>query len=98
MEILYKSTRNENETVTASQAVLQGLAKDGGLFVPTAIPTLDVSLEKLATMSYQEVAYEVLKLFLTDYTEAELKHCINSAYDEKFDVKEIAPIQCDFFV
>ena len=93
MEILYKSTRNENETVTASQAVLQGLAKDGGLFVPTAIPKLDVSLEKLATMSYQEVAYEVLKLFLTDYTEAELKHCINSAYDEKFDVKEIAPIK-----
>ena len=64
MEILYKSTRNENETVTASQAVLQGLAKDGGLFVPTAIPKLDVSLDKLATMSYQEVAYEVLKLQL----------------------------------
>ncbi|MBQ8845602.1 MAG: threonine synthase, partial [Lachnospiraceae bacterium] len=57
MEILYRSTRNENETVTASQAVLQGLAKDGGLFVPTAIPKLDVSLEKLAAMPYQEVAY-----------------------------------------
>ncbi|MCH5274144.1 MAG: threonine synthase [Lachnospiraceae bacterium] len=93
MEIRYKSTRNEKETVTASQAILQGLAKDGGLFVPTAIPALDVSLDKLAKMSYQEVAYEVMKLFLTDYTEAELKHCINSAYDEKFDVKEIAPIR-----
>ena len=93
MEIRYKSTRNENETITASQAVLQGLAKDGGLFVPTAIPTLDVSLEDLSKMNYREVAYEVMKLFLTDYTEAELKHCINSAYDSKFDVPEIAPIR-----
>lgn len=93
MEIRYKSTRNEKETVTASQAILQGLAKDGGLFVPTAIPKLDVSLDALAKMSYQEVAYEVMKLFLTDYTEEELKHCIKSAYDEKFDVKEIAPLK-----
>lgn len=92
MDIRYKSTRNENETITASQAVLQGLAKDGGLFVPTEIPTLDVSLEALSKMNYREVAYEVMKLFLTDYTEAELKHCINSAYDQKFDVPEIAPI------
>lgn len=93
MEIRYKSTRNETETVTASQAILQGLAEDGGLFVPTAVPKLEVSLDALAKMSYQEVAYEVMKLFLTDYTEEELKHCIKSAYDEKFDVKEIAPIK-----
>ena len=43
-------------------------------------------------MSYQELAYEVLKLILTDYTEEELKYCINSAYDEKFDTKLIAPL------
>lgn len=55
MEILYQSTRNGKETVTASQAVLQGLAKDGGLFVPTSIPKLDVSLEALSKMNYREV-------------------------------------------
>ena len=93
MEILYKSTRNGKETVTASQAVLQGLAEDGGLFVPDSIPALDVSLSALSKMNYREVAYEVMKLFLTDYTEAELKHCISSAYDEKFDVPEIAPLR-----
>lgn len=93
MEILYQSTRNGKETVTASQAVLQGLAKDGGLFVPTSIPKLDVSLEALSKMNYREVAYEVMKLFLTDYTEAELKHCIDSAYDKKFDVPEIAALR-----
>ena len=93
MEILYKSTRGNGETVTASQAILKGLADDGGLFVPTQVPALDVPVEKLAEMSYQEVAYEVMSRFFSDFTEEELKHCINSAYDSKFDTKEIAPIR-----
>ena len=79
MELLYKSTRSADKTVTASYAILKGLAEDGGLFVPTAFPKLDVSIDQLAVMTYQEVAYEVMKLFLTDFTEEELKHCINSA-------------------
>ena len=92
MEVLYKSTRGNGETVTASQAILKGLSDDGGLFVPTSIPALDVPMEKLAAMSYQEVAYEVMSRFLTDFTEDELKNCIANAYDEKFDTKEIAPL------
>ena len=92
MDLIYKSTRNDNETVTASQAILYGLAKESGLYVPSFIPKMDVSLEDLAKMSYQETAYEVLKLFLTDFTEEELKYCINSAYDSKFDCAEIAPL------
>ncbi len=92
MELLYKSTRSADKTVTASYAILKGLAEDGGLYVPTAFPELDVPMEKLAGMSYQEVAYEVMKLFLTDFTEEELKSCINSAYDEKFDTEVIAPL------
>ena len=93
MAVKYVSTRDVNkQEITASQAILKGLADDGGLFVPTSIPKLDVSLDKLAEMSYQHVAYEVLKLFLSDFTEDELKHCINSAYDSKFDTEEIAPL------
>ena len=46
-------------------------------------------MEELSKMTYQETAYEVLKLFLTDYTEEELKNCINAAYDSKFDTEEI---------
>ena len=88
MEIRYKSTRSDGETVTASQAILKGLAEDGGLFVPTAIPGLGVSLEEISKMNYQETAYQVMKQFLTDFTEEELKTCINRAYDEKFDTKE----------
>lgn len=92
MEVLYNSTRNNDVKVTASQAILKGLADDGGLFVPQNIPTLDKSIKELSAMTYQEVAYEVMKLFFTDFTQEELKNCINKAYDSKFDTPEIAPI------
>ena len=92
MSIMYSSTRSNSEKVTASQAILKGLAEDGGLFVPDSIPALDVKLEDLAGFSYQETAYEVMKLFLGDFTEEELKACIRGAYDDKFDTSEIAPL------
>ena len=92
MQVLYKSTRGTGEELTASQAILKGLAEDGGLFVPTSIPVLETSLEELSQKSYQEVAYEVMSRFLTDFTEEELKACISKAYDEKFDTREIAPL------
>lgn len=93
MDLIYRSTRNEAACFTASQAILKGLADDGGLFVPERIPALTKSMDELAKMSYQETAYEVMKQFLTDFTEEELKDCISRAYDEKFDTKEIAPIR-----
>ncbi len=92
MNLHYKSTRNSNLKVTASEAILTGLAPDGGLFVPEKLPTLDVSMEQLKDMSYQETAYAVMKQFLTDFTEEELKDCIRKAYDSKFDTEEIAPL------
>ncbi|MBR0398074.1 MAG: threonine synthase [Eubacterium sp.] len=93
MEILYHSTRGDASEITASQAVLNGLAPDGGLYVPSQIPALDITPEEMTSMSYQEVAYEVMRRFLTDYTEDELKKCIAGAYDSKFDVPEIAPLK-----
>ncbi|MCC8047230.1 MAG: threonine synthase [Clostridiales bacterium] len=93
MDLMYTSTRNADIQVTASQAILKGLSSDGGLFVPVQFPALDVSLPELAGMSYQETAYAVMKQFLTDYTEEELKECIRSAYDDKFDTEEIAPLK-----
>ena len=92
MNLLYKSTRDAEKTVTASQAILKGLADDGGLFVPVSIPKLLVSLGELKEMTYQEIAYTVMKEFLTDFTEEELKSCIAKAYDSKFDTEEIAPL------
>ncbi len=92
MDLMYKSTRNAEEKVTASQAILKGLAGEGGLFVPEAIPALELEIDALAGMSYQEIAYEVMSRFLTDFTEEELKSCIEKAYDSKFDTREIAPL------
>ena len=92
MELLYTSTRDSNVAVTASQAILKGLSEDGGLYVPQQIPSLDINIDELAKMSYQEIAYEVMSRFFTDFTQSELKECIDKAYDDKFDTKEIAPL------
>lgn len=92
MELLYNSTRDNGREVKASEAILNGLSWEGGLFVPKTVPALDKSLEQLSKMSYQEVAYEVMKLYLTDFTEKELKDCIAKAYDSKFDTEVIVPL------
>ena len=72
-ELLYGSTRGAGEKVTASQAILKGLADDGGLFVPERIPALPMSMKELSVLSYQETALAVMKEFLTDFTEDELR-------------------------
>ena len=92
MNLMYHSTRNGNIKVTASQAILQGLSPDGGLFVPEVIPRLTTPIAELAKMNYLELAYEVLRLYLTDYTEEEIKECISNAYDNKFDTPDIASL------
>ncbi|MBQ3898368.1 MAG: threonine synthase [Lachnospiraceae bacterium] len=93
MKITYHSTRNKDITATASEAILNGIAPDGGLYVPDEIPKLKVSFEALARMDYAHVAYEVMKLFFTDFTEEELMACIKGAYNtDKFDTEEITKL------
>ena len=92
MEVLYRSTRGNEESVPASKAILEGLASDGGLFVPQALPSFDKTLDEFAQMDYRQTAYEVMKLLLTDFTEEELRYCIDKAYDGKFDTEAIAPL------
>ncbi len=92
-EVFYKSTRDSSLHITASQAILQGLSRDGGLFVPDHIPALDKTVKELSEMEYNDVAYEVMKLFFTDYSESDLRACIESAYTkEHFDSKPIVPL------
>ena len=92
MNLMYQSTRSNSEPITASKAILKGLADDGGLYVPVTIPKLGLSMKDISSLTYQQTAYEVMKLFLTDFTEEELKSCIEKAYDSKFDTEEIAPL------
>lgn len=92
MGVMYSSTRGDKNKVTASQAILRGLAADGGLFVPDSIPHLDKTLSELKELDYRDTAYEVMKLLLSDFTEEELRYCIDHAYDSKFDTPEMAPM------
>ena len=77
---MYISTRS-NEKLTASEAILKGLASDGGLFIPEVFPAVKFD-EKWINKSYQELAVEIFKLFLDDYSEEEILYCVNSAYDK----------------
>ncbi|MCH4170426.1 MAG: threonine synthase [Lactobacillus sp.] len=93
MSLQYRSTRgNESNSLTASQAILQGLAPDSGLYVPVTFPKLTTPLKDLVGLSYQDLALQILKLFLDDYTDTELKACITAAYGDQFDTDLITPV------
>lgn len=88
----FKSTRGSDRELTGAQAIIQGISEDKGLYVPTEIPALPFKIEDMLGRSYQEIAFKVIGAFFDDYTEEEMKYCIDGAYDEKFEAKEIAPI------
>ena len=80
----YVSTRDASKNeITASEAIIIGLAPDGGLYVPCEFPPLQGFIGK----PYEEIAFEVLSLYLTDFSENELKEYINLAYGKNLPVK-----------
>ena len=81
----YYSTRNRDLKLSASEAILKGLADDGGLFVPEKIPKIDY--EMLLTDSYQLMAYKIFKLYLSDFSDERLKSIVENAYDGRFTSK-----------
>ena len=90
----YFSTRGASERISSAAAILQGLAADGGLFVPETIPQVSFSeIEELQGLSYEERAMRVLRLFLTDYTEEQLYGCACRAYGKTFDDVRRAPVR-----
>jgi len=90
--LYYQSTRGDKKRVLSAEAIIKGIADDGGLFVPEAIPGADKEIYKLKSTDYKELAFLIMKEFLTDYRQDELKDCINKAYDNKFDTEIIAPL------
>jgi threonine synthase len=100
-ELLYKSTRGEAPPVRAAEAVIKGLASDGGLFVPETFPSPDWKPSDLTNLTYQELALRVMQPFLPDFSSAELRECIVKAYDANFDTPQIAPlvsVDCGHFL
>lgn len=88
----YASTRGQEHGISASYAILHGLAEDGGLYIPEQFPPLPCSLSALPELSYQELAYRVMQPYFSDFTEEEIRDCVMKAYDSKFEDPGIAPL------
>ena len=92
--MFYKSTRDSSIRVESAAAIAKGISEEGGLFVPESIPSISMDeLKSLAGMNYAQRAAFVFSKYLTDYTDAELRYCTESAYTTKaFDTENIAEI------
>ena len=91
--MLYISTRGNRGAVNSSTAIAQGIASDGGLFVPQEIPKITAAeILSLKTLSYEDTAKHILSLFLTDYSKEEIEVAIKNAYG-KFDCNEVVPVK-----
>jgi threonine synthase len=90
--VTYGSTRGHSGTFSAAEAILRGIAPDGGLFVPSFIPAMPLPLADLARLNYRELAFTILRLYLPGFDEEELWQAVNGAYDEKFTSLAVAPV------
>jgi len=88
----YISTRGSKEELTGAQAVIQGISEDKGLYVPKEIPGLPFDPKDMIGKPYQEVAFKIIGTFFDDYTDEEMRKCIDGAYDVKFEEPEIVPV------
>lgn len=91
-KLFYRSTRGTDNRIESSRAIVRGIALDGGLYVPEAVPQIDLPMDSLSRMNYSELALYIMRKFLADFKEEELKYCIMKAYDKKFDSPQIAPL------
>ena len=89
--MIYESTRDINRKLNPSEAILQGLSEEGGLFVLRDLGKNKLDLEKLIGKSYYEVAEAVLRLFV-DFSDEEIKNCVEEAYRGKFSHENITPL------
>ncbi len=91
---LYHSTRNGNDFLTSSQCILQGLSKDGGLFVTDELDRISFHVEDFLDMDYNEIAWTILSAFFDDFSEGQLKTCVNAAYNtNNFETEEIVTLK-----
>ena len=82
------STRGGEKDISSSQAIINGISKDGGLYVPESFPSLFEKLKDNTNITYEELALEVLKEYFTDFNIDELKTAITKAYTNRFKIVE----------
>ncbi len=94
MKMFYKSTRDSSVNATSAQAISQGISTDGGLFVPSFVPKISLEeIKELGSKNYAERAFFIFSKFLTDFSDVEIKFCVENAYnDKKFETENIAEI------
>ena len=84
MQMKYKSTRGKNAEVLSAEAIVKGIAKDGGLFVPTSIPAISkADFDAMVNEDYRARAERIFAMYLTDFTADEIKDCVTKAYSKE---------------
>ena len=89
----FHSTRSTTDSLTSKQAIRKGIADDGGLFVTDSLGETHVDVASLAGKSYQQIAFDVLSVLLPDFSETELKACIDEAYGAQWSDEKIPPVK-----
>lgn len=92
MAVAYHSTRSSDHTVLAKQAILQGIAPDGGLYIQDSIGEKPLNLAKVCSQDFKATAFDVLSALLDDYSAEELTRCIEGAYGSQWDTQAITPV------
>ena len=92
MAVAYHSTRSSDHNVLAKQAILQGIAPDGGLYIQDSIGEKPLDLAKVCAQGFKATAYDVLSTLLDDYSDDELTRCIEGAYGAQWDTEAITPV------
>ena len=90
--MFYYSSRNKNIKTSSSDAILRGIAPDGGLYLPENFDEAKVCLEKIIEMTSNEISAEILSKFFTDFSYDEIKDIVNSAYNGTFKAQDLAPL------
>lgn len=93
MDKIYTSTRDKHQSLSGKEAILKGIAEDGGLFVYDGLDALELPLPDMMKMTYEEMAELVLGMLLPDYSQEEIRDCVYKAYHNKFRKKHITPVR-----
>lgn len=84
----FTSTRGGEKAIISSEAIINGISRDGGLYVPLSFPNLFDKVKDKSNMTYEEISFEVIREFFTDFTDEEIKSAISNAYTNRFEVIE----------
>ncbi|MBR6021685.1 MAG: threonine synthase [Kiritimatiellae bacterium] len=91
MTLSYISTRGHQSPLSFQDAVMTGLARDGGLLVPSEVPDVSDRLAAWSSLDYPDLAFEVMRLFATDIPDADLRALVSAAY-ASFTHPDVAPV------